>query len=89
MIVEEGDIVMVHGRYIGWAEKHSSRSTSFACETEKARRALGRKCRKRFRPRRRLAATQCSPFLGEQQDRRGECRIFDPNKRKATQCNSR
>jgi len=39
MIVEEGDIVMVHGRYIGWARSHSSRSTSFACE-RKARRAL-------------------------------------------------
>ena len=50
MVVAEGDLVMVHGRYVGWAEA-DRRSRHIPSGRRQARRALGRDAGKSARPR--------------------------------------
>jgi predicted SnoaL-like aldol condensation-catalyzing enzyme len=59
MAVAEGDLVMVHGRYVGWGPKPMIASTSSAWRTERSP-STGTSCRRKCRLRRPRAAIRCS-----------------------------
>jgi len=71
---------MVHGRYIGWAEKPLVAVDIFRVRNGKLVEHWD-VMQEEVPASATASGNPCSPFLGEQQ---GERRIFDSNKRKAT-----
>jgi predicted SnoaL-like aldol condensation-catalyzing enzyme len=78
MAVAEGDLVMVHGRYVGWGPKPMIAVDIFRVADGKSP-SIGTSCRRKCRRQPRRAATRCSRHRTQSRPPRSRtpnCRLF-------------